>query len=164
MTTFTIIALLAVSLSLLAWIACLLRHDAKQESFINHLVSRILEEEEKVDDLEYSVSCLEIMHGNSLEHAHELAEELYRTKENLVPWIDQLQGEVLDLEDKVRDLDNLKYENQAEIDHLKFQMNLAKEALDNLETRVYKKELSLPEISYDLGRASTILSPDEIPF
>ena len=109
MTTFTIIALLVITLSLLAWIACLLRHDAKQESFINHLVSRILEEEEELEASHQFQSDLQA-------DISELNRELQAEKH----WIESLQAEILNLEDQVRDLNNLRYIQLAEIDQLKW--------------------------------------------
>ena len=181
MTTFTIIALLITSLTLLAWVGQLIQ---------------------KTKDQQYSIDCYKLLHETAEDHAMQMADEVVRIKEELNPWIESLQKEVLDFEELTRDLENETHVRKAEIDQLKWNLStyeavcnpntevedelaiarqciwdkdielsstkfltsLAKERLIAVESKLSRVGANRHQLAYDLRVVIASLEHDEIPF
>lgn len=79
MITISLFALLALALTLLVWVMCLLKHSREQEQFMYVLLERVEVQEELILHKTQEIKTLQ--------------EAVFETKESFIPWIESLQEE-----------------------------------------------------------------------
>lgn len=143
MITISLFALLALALTLLVWVMCLLKHSREQEQFMYVLLERVEVQEELILHKTQEIKTLQ--------------EAVFETKESFKPWVESLQFESDEWADIAKD-------RAQDLTLVRAQATQAHKDLQILIAKLDKGELTPNELAYELSWISATLTQDEIPF
>lgn len=141
MITFSLFALLALALTLLVWVMCLLKHSREQEQFMYVLLERVEVQEELILHKTQEIKTLQ--------------EAVFETKESFIPWVESLQYESDEWAEIAKDRAN-------DLTLVRAQSNQAHENLQVLIAKLDKGDLTPSELAYELSWVSANLTPNEL--